>query len=93
MAICLRPGHPDLMCVLCVWAMEYYGFLGDLYERNKDNKTAMIAFKKMLQFSWINKAVAFELAAYFGIARQYFYMQMLEKADYYLDRSLNGKCE
>ena len=37
--------------------------------------------------------MAFELAAYFGIARQYFYMQMLEKAEYYLDRSLNGKCE
>lgn len=74
-------------------AMEYYGYLGDLYERNKDYKTAMIAFKKMLQFSWINKAVAFEIEAYFGIARQYFYMQMLEKAEYYLDRSLNGKCE
>ena len=74
-------------------AMEYYGYLGDLYERKKDFKTAIVAFKKMLQFAWINKAVAFELAAYFGIARQYFYMQMLEKAEYYLDRSLNGKLE
>ena len=67
-------------------AMELYSDIGKIYQYSGKYEMALIAYRKMLQFAWINKAQGYELLAYQGMAKQYYYMQQLEKAKFYLDR-------
>jgi tetratricopeptide (TPR) repeat protein len=64
-----------------------------LYEKRKEYDLAKFAFKKMLQFAWFNNTTANEIHAYLGLAKQYFYSQQLERAEFYIDRAINGKIE
>jgi tetratricopeptide (TPR) repeat protein len=61
-------------------AMDSYFLLGNLLEQNKEYKTAMIAYRKMLQLAWFLNTTQHELLAYHGMAKQYFYLTELEHA-------------
>jgi hypothetical protein len=49
--------------------------------------------KRLLQYAWYQSSLEFEMRAYEMMAKQYFYLQDLQKADYYLDRFQRGKFE
>ena len=56
-------------------------------------KQAVVVSKRLLQYAWYQSSLEFEMRAYEMMAKQYFYLQDLQKADYYLDRFQRGKFE
>ena len=57
----------------------------------KDYSKSIIAFKKVLQYSWYSKNVEGEMMAYEYLAVQYFYMGNLERCKFYHNRSMAGE--
>lgn len=63
-----------------------------LFEQN-ELSLAKIAFKKMLQLSWLIRSTDWEFRAYNEIGKAYFYMGHIEKSNDYQMKALNGDLE
>ena len=76
-----------------VTSMNAYRSLGQCYLQTRKYDLARICFKKMLENSWVAGSFEGEMEAYELLSVQYYYLGMLDKSQYYHDRSLHGKSE
>lgn len=70
-----------------------YEWLGRTLQEKREYAKALICFKKMLQLAWIMRIQDYEFRAYKHIAKQYFYMDMVEKSNGYTMKALLGDHE
>ena len=47
----------------------------------------------MLQLAWVTKSTEFEIRAYWGLAKQHYYEQNIEKCQFYLIKAMCGEIE
>ena len=73
--------------------MKAYYLLGKTLTEKAEHKTAIIVLKRLLQIAWFVSSLEYEMKAYEMIAKQYFYLRDLFRADYYYDRYIRGKFE
>jgi hypothetical protein len=59
----------------------------------KEYSNAIKCFKRQLEIAWDSNNVSGEISAYDCISLQYFYLGDMDKAKFYHDRMLRGKCE
>lgn len=73
--------------------MEIYELLGRALEQGFNFALAIVAYKRLMQISWLVENTTFEIKAYSNLARCYFYLQLAKKSEYYFDRVSRGKLE
>ena len=59
----------------------------------KEYKSAVKAFKKLLENSWKTNNKTQEIEAYDALSIQYFYLGDIERSKYYHDRAITGSIE
>lgn len=67
-----------------------YKHLGICAQDKLNHRVALSYFLKMLQIAWLVNNTEFELKSYDMIGLEYFYMNNLERANYYHTRSISG---
>ena len=85
----------DLGYELLNWSfvIQSFDLLGRCLQNASCYKDAMIAYKKMLQLAWVTNSQEYEIRAYMGLARQFFYDQNLVKCKFYLKKAHQGDLE
>ena len=74
-------------------AMLAYEWIGRVLQASCDFDNAIKSFKKMMQLSWVNNIPEYEIKSFHNIAKQYFYLQYIEKSTFYQERFLRGMLE
>lgn len=75
------------------WVMQSYEWMGKTLQASNDFHNAIKAFKKMMQLSWVTNTSEFEVKAFHYLAKQYFYLQLIQKSSFYQTRFLRGMLE
>ena len=70
-----------------------YEWLGRTLQESGEFSRARIAFKKMLQLAWVTNIQDYEFRAYKQIAKQYFYLNEVDKSNGYSMKALLGDIE
>ena len=73
--------------------MEIYESLGKLLQEQGEYEKAIVCFKKLLQIAWVEDNMLMETRAYELLSLQHFYLQHINKANFYQDRAFRGKLE
>ena len=73
--------------------MICFELIGKVLQGRAEFRLAKIAFKKMLQLAWLTRIQDYEYRAYAEIAKQYFYLQKIDKSKEYHMKALNGQLE
>lgn len=73
--------------------MNAYANMGKELQQMRNYKQAIVAFKKVMQLSWIYGSQEYENLAYRNIALQHYYQGNVDRAKFYMDRSVRGKTE
>ena len=47
----------------------------------------------MMQLSWVNNVPEYEVKSYHNLSKQYFYLQYIQKSNFYQDRFIRGMLE
>ena len=64
-------------------AMQAYEWIGHVLSAQHDHDNAIKAYKKMMQLAWETNIPEYEVKSYHNLAKQYFYLQFIEKASFY----------
>ncbi|TNV83686.1 hypothetical protein FGO68_gene973 [Halteria grandinella] len=70
-----------------------YKGMARCYQEGKNYKVAIRCYKKLLECAWDSNDYESEVAAFEGLAQQYYYLGDLKRAGFYLDRMQRGKVE
>lgn len=71
----------------CSYFKEFpYKFLVHLYRTKKNYHKSNVYIKKLLKYSWIHKNQEVELYCYENIAKNYFYENNIEEAQFFHDK-------
>ena len=54
--------------------MQAFDYLGRIYQTDHSYDNALIAYKKMLQLSWLTNSYEYEILSYANLAKQHFYL-------------------
>ena len=73
--------------------MKIYESLGKLLQEQGEYEKAIVCFKKLLQIAWFEDNMNMETRAYECLSLQHFYLQHINKANFYQDRAFRGKLE
>lgn len=73
--------------------MDVFDRMATLLKLMSEYDMAIVASKKLLQMAWIIGNQLFELRAYEHLAFNYFYIQNVEKAQFYSNRVVRGIIE
>ena len=57
------------------FVIQAFDLLGRAQQKQSNHTDSIIAYKKMLQLSWVTGSQEFEVRAYMGLAKQWFYEQ------------------
>jgi len=74
-------------------AMLAYEWIGRTLHAAHDYENAIKAFKKMMQLSWVTGVPEYEVKSFHCLAKQYFYLQYIEKSSFYSMRFIRGMLE
>ena len=75
------------------FTIQSFDYLGRVLQKQAHYKDSIIAYKKMLQLAWVTDSQEYEVRAYFGLARQYFYEQNVQRSQFYTAKALCSELE